>query len=232
MEFDHLSWHYWCSNFHIWIIHFVSNAAALYFIQSDVRGSLELLQGLHLHYCMQQHVMMKWSTFSILLWVLIHVQTAKGLFKGNKSPLSPLPEPSDSQWCGSSRIQFRCITLLMLLKWPQRLSAGREVKQDHLLLFLEKLPAWLIHRQRPFVSHLQCKTHVKQDAAHTSHVCVIWWIRSGYYRNRRWRDCLQAVLGLLFFFTVRTFSTTLNSRVLDMNKHLHKQFTCLHLKPI
>lgn len=148
-----------------------------------------------------------------------------------KSPF-PLPEPSDSQWCGSSRIQFRCITLLMLLKWPQRLSAGREVKQDHLLLFLEKLPAWLIHRQRPFVSHLQCKTHVKQDAAHTSHVCVIWWIRSGYYRNRRWRDCLQAVLGLLFFFTVRTFSTTLNSRVLDMNKHLHKQFTCLHLKPI
>lgn len=49
-----------------------------------------------------------------------------------------------------------CITSPMLLDALQRLSAGVGVKQDHLLLFLDKLLA----RAQSFVFHLQCKTHV------------------------------------------------------------------------
>lgn len=159
--------------------------------------SLKLLQGLHLHFCMQQNAKINWIW---LLKVLVH-RLQKDFAKVPKSPHASIHPPSRAQWQSAvwqPKNSVCCITLLMLLKWPQHFSAGGEVKQDHLLLFLEKLLAWFTHRPRPFVSHSQCKTHVQQDIKNTSCACVIWLICSGY--NRKWclRNCLQAFFSFLW----------------------------------
>lgn len=77
-----------------------------------------------------------------------HTQYIASIINANtKKPAkvtTPLPTTHPAQWQSAvkqPKNSVCCITSFMLSKWPQRCSAGGEVKQDHLLLFLKKLPA-------------------------------------------------------------------------------------------
>lgn len=111
-------------------------------------------------------------------WLLTHAQTPPGRCK---RPFFFFPWAQHSVYDAALRQSaakqpknsVRCITLLMLLRRPQCFSAGGEVKQDHLLLFLERNClrglTQTLASDPSFVVFCKCETHVKQDAANTSH---------------------------------------------------------------
>lgn len=129
------------------------------------------------------------------------VQIPEGFCKNNKSGCFSRAELSDRLRCGSSRISLSCITLLVLLKWPQSFSAGGRLIRPSVTISGTKWPhAW--HSDADLLFPVSNAKHMSSWMLHSHRVS--WFndvinflhIRG---KSRRQRDCLEV---LTFFFAV------------------------------